>query len=421
MKKVAFYTLGCKVNQYETEALVELFEKEGYEVVNFSNKAGIYIINTCTVTNLGDRKSRQMIRRAKKMNEDSIVVVTGCYAQTAHEEISKIEGVNIILGTNDRIRILELIKNLDEKNKQINAVTDINKVKEYEEQMSITEYKGRTRAYIKIQEGCNRYCSYCIIPYARGPIRSRKPDEVEKEVKRIVNAGFKEIILTGIHLASYGIDLGNISLMDIIKRIHNEKDLYRIRLSSIEPVILSSEFIEEASQLSKLCPHYHVSLQSGCNDTLKRMNRRYTTDEYEEAINNLRGKIPDVAITTDVMVGFPGETEKEFLTSLEFVEKMCFSKVHVFKYSPRKGTPAYSYPNQISAKEKDVRSKSMMEIALKSEKKFYEQFKGREMQVLFEQKIDDENDIYEGYTGNYLKIRKNFNYDVLGKLITVKV
>ena len=421
MKKVAFYTLGCKVNQYETEALVELFEKEGYEVVNFSNKADIYIINTCTVTNLGDRKSRQMIRRAKKMNEDSIVVVTGCYAQTAPEEISKIEGVNIILGTNDRIRILELIKNLDEKNKQINAVTDINKVKEYEEQMSITEYKGRTRAYIKIQEGCNRYCSYCIIPYARGPIRSRKPDEVEKEVKRIVNAGFKEIILTGIHLASYGIDLGNISLMDIIKRIHNEKDLYRIRLSSIEPVILSSEFIEEASQLSKLCPHYHVSLQSGCNDTLKRMNRRYTTDEYEEAINNLRGKIPDVAITTDVMVGFPGETEKEFLTSLEFVEKMCFSKVHVFKYSPRKGTPAYSYPNQISAKEKDVRSKSMMEIALKSEKKFYEQFKGREMQVLFEQKIDDENDIYEGYTGNYLKIRKNFNYDVVGKLITVKV
>jgi threonylcarbamoyladenosine tRNA methylthiotransferase MtaB len=420
MKKVAFYTLGCKVNQYETEAIIELFEKEGYEIVDFNKKADIYLINTCTVTSLGDRKSRQIIRRAKNLNDKSIIVVTGCYAQTAPKEVSKIKGVNIIVGTGNKMQILEHIRNLDKNNHQINAVSDISKLKDYE-QMDITEYRGRTRAYIKIQEGCNRYCSYCIIPYARGPIRSRNPEDIKKEVERVVNAGFKEIILTGIHLASYGIDLGNTSLMEIIKHIHDIEGLYRIRLSSIEPKILDSNFIEEAAQLSKLCPHYHISLQSGCSSTLKRMNRRYTADEYAEIVSKLRRKIPDVAITTDVMVGFPGETEEEFAASLEFVKNIFFSKVHVFKYSPRKGTPAYSYPNQISAEEKEERSKAMINVAAENESKFYEQFRGKTMEVLFEQKVKNKANIYEGHTSNYLNVRKGFDYNVIGEIVPVEI
>ncbi|MDK2933357.1 MAG: threonylcarbamoyladenosine tRNA methylthiotransferase MtaB [Clostridiales bacterium] len=420
MKKVAFYTLGCKVNQYETEAMTELFEKEGYEVTDFDQYADVYVINTCTVTNLGDRKSRQMIRRAKKLNQDSIVAVVGCYAQTAAEEISQIEGVNLIIGTKDRSRIVEFINQLEEQKQQINAVGNIMTVREFED-MKVTAYKERTRAFLKIQEGCNQFCSYCIIPYARGPVRSRKPEDIVEEVKSLAQNGFKEIVFAGIHVASYGKDLGNTNLMDIIKRVHNIDGIERLRLSSIEPTTIDEAFVADALQLPKLCPHYHISLQSGCDETLKRMNRKYTTAEYRKVVRRLRENFPDVAITTDVMVGFPGETQEEFEKSRQFVEEIGFSQLHVFKYSPRKGTPAASYSDQITPKEKERRSKIIIKLAENSEKRFLEKFIGREMDVLFEQQLKDKARYYEGLTTNYIKVIATSNQDIHGQILKVRL
>ncbi|NLY42373.1 MAG: tRNA (N(6)-L-threonylcarbamoyladenosine(37)-C(2))-methylthiotransferase MtaB [Clostridiaceae bacterium] len=403
MKKVAFYTLGCKVNQYETEAMAELFENSGYEITSFDEYADVYVINTCTVTNLGDRKSRQMIRRAKKKNKHSFVAVVGCYAQTAPEEISQIEGVNLIIGTKDRSRIVEYIEQLKEEDQQINAVEDIMKVTEFED-MKVNTYKERTRAFLKIQEGCNQFCSYCIIPYARGPVRSRRPEDIIEEVKQLAQNGFKEIVFAGIHVASYGKDLKDTNLMDIIQRVHDIDGIERIRLSSIEPTTISQEFVDMAKRLPKLCPHYHISLQSGCDETLKRMNRKYTTQEYREVVERLRVNFPDVSITTDIMVGFPGETEEEFDKSLKFAEEIGFSKIHVFKYSPRKGTPSAMYPNQVPAEEKEKRSKQMIEVSNRSERNFYKKFLNRDMDVLFEQPVKDKKDYYEGLTANYIRV-----------------
>lgn len=420
MKKVAFYTLGCKVNQYETEAMTELFEKEGYEITDFDQYADVYVINTCTVTNLGDRKSRQMIRRAKKLNKHSIVAVVGCYAQTAAEEISKIKGVNLIIGTKDRSRIVELINQIKEQEEQINVVQDIMTTREFED-MKVTAYKERTRAFLKIQEGCNQFCSYCIIPYARGPVRSRKPEDIVEEVQQLAQNGFKEIVFAGIHVASYGKDLKNTNLLDIIKRVHDIEGIERLRLSSIEPMTLTEEFVENAARLPKLCPHYHISLQSGCDATLKRMNRKYTTAEYREVVNRLRANFPDVAITTDVMVGFPGETEQEFEESKRFVDEISFAQVHVFKYSPRKGTPSVTFPNQVSPEEKERRSKIMIELSANSEKRFCDKFIGREMEVLFEQQVKEQDGYYEGLTPNYIRVVAHSDEDIEGQIMKVQL
>ncbi len=418
--KVAFYTLGCKVNQYETEAMRSMFESHRYEVVPFEEYADVYVINTCTVTNLGDRKSRQMIRRARKNNADAIIAVVGCYAQTAAEEVSSIEGVNIIIGTKDRTRIIALIEQIQDKGQQINAVQDIMQAKDFED-LQISTFKDKTRAFLKIQEGCNQFCSYCIIPYARGPIRSRKPADVLTEVQKLTDAGFKEVVFTGIHIASYGKDIGDIHLIDLIEEVHQVSGIARIRLGSIEPTLITQEFIERALKLPRLCPHYHISLQSGSDDTLKRMNRKYTTTQYKQVVQMLRESFEDVGITTDMMVGFPGETEQEFKESLQFVENIKFSQVHVFKYSARKGTPAATFEHQVLASEKENRSKRMIEVAKCNERVFYQKHINTYMLVLFEQHFNNEEDMYEGLTPNYIRVVVKSSESLAGKLCKIKL
>lgn len=400
IKKVAFCTLGCKVNQYETEAIEELFAFDGYVVVPFNEKADIYVINTCSVTNIGDRKSRQMIRRAKKTNPSSVIIVTGCYAQTAAEEILSIDGVNLAIGTKDRKNIVEVAKGLTLDSK-VNLVGDIMHNHQFEE-LKITKYTNRTRAFIKIQEGCNQFCSYCIIPYARGPIRSREPKEVISEVKELAKNGFKEVILVGIHVASYGLDLKTTSLEELLCEVDKIEGIKRIRLSSIEPMTLNHDFLEKVSTSNKLCHHFHISLQSGCDETLKRMNRKYTTKQFKEIVKGLRERFDDVAITTDIMVGFAGETEEEFLQTMEFVKEIDFAEAHIFQYSPRRSTPAAKYPNQISPQIKEQRSKLLIKECEKSKQKFLESFINAEAEVLFEQPVS--RGMMEGKTNNYITV-----------------
>jgi len=419
LKTVAFYTLGCKVNQYDTEAMAELFEKSGYEVVSSTEKADVYIINTCTVTNLGDRKSRQFIRRSKKNNPDSIIAVVGCYAQTAPEEVLAIEGVNLVIGTDERNKIVQLVEKIDKENK-LNYVNDIMSVNKFEE-LSIEEIKGKTRAFLKIQEGCNQFCAYCIIPYARGPIRSRRPENIIEEVKRLSQNGFKEIVLTGIHIASYGKDLKDIDLIDIIKEVHNIEGIERIRLSSVEPTLLTEEFIEEITKLPKFCPHFHISLQSGCDETLKRMNRKYTTDQYRKIVKKLRASIPDIAITTDIIVGFPGESEEEFCQTFNFVQEMELSQIHVFKYSPRKGTPAAKFKNQIPSKIKNYRSEKMIKLGEKMMRRYREKFINEDIDVLFEDILDKDKRIITGFTSNYIKVAAKGSKNLIGEILPVKI
>ena len=410
MKKAAFYTLGCKVNQYETEAMTELFKNRGYEITDFSSPADVYVINTCSVTSISDRKSRQIIRRAKKENPDSIVIATGCYAQVAPDEVLAIDDVNLIIGTNDRNRIVDMAESIKPTDKK-SLVGDILKMHTFEE-MKVLDYEHMTRAYIKIQEGCNQFCTYCIIPYARGPIRSRDPEEVVKEAQRLADDGFSEIILVGIHIASYGLDTKNTSLADIIRRVNEVRGVKRIRLSSIEPMTLNSEFTEKISSADKLCHHFHLSLQSGCDETLKRMNRRYTSAEYEEIVNAIRKHFPDAAVTTDIMVGFPGETEEEFSKSASFADKMKFADMHIFQYSVRPGTPAAKYKNQISPQVKEQRSKVLERIRNKNTADFLLGFVGKTMEVLFERCIKGENDIYEGKTTNYINVHVKSDEDL---------
>lgn len=420
MKKVAFYTLGCKVNQYETEAITGIFEKEGYAVVDFEEKADVYVINTCTVTGLSARKSRQMIRRAKTANEDSIVVVVGCYSQTAPEEVINIPGVNLILGTKERSRIIDYIKEIEAGRDKVNAVANIMSAREFEE-LEVDTYKGRTRAFLKIQEGCSQFCTYCIIPYARGPIRSRKPESVISEVEKLAASGFKEIVLTGIHLASYGKDIKSSSLLDIIKQIHEIEGIERVRLGSIEPTTIDEQFIEAARFMEKLCPHYHISLQSGCDETLKRMNRRYTTEEYRKVVELLRSSIRDVAVTTDVMVGFPGETEEEFSKTFKFLEEIAFAQMHIFKYSPRKGTPAAAFPHQVASGVKEERSNLLIKLAAENTLRFNKQFIGRMMPVLLEQEVKSREGYFEGLTTNYIRVLSRGNTNLIGKITDIRL
>lgn len=419
-KIISTCTLGCKVNQYESEAVSSLFEQNGYDIVSFEQSADVYIINTCTVTNLSDRKSRQAIRKAKKNNPNSIVVVMGCYAQTSPEDVLKIPEVNLVIGTKDRNKIIEYVSRIEAGECRINAVDNIMSSRNFEE-LKVSSYKERTRAYLKIQEGCSQFCSYCIIPYARGPIRSRQPEDIIQEVKDLSQNGFLEIVLTGIHIASYGRELKTTNLLDIIQRLNRIEGIKRIRLGSIEPTTITEEFVSAATEMPKLCPHYHLSLQSGCDKTLKAMNRKYTVAEYRKSVALLKNQIPDVAITTDIMVGFPGETEEDFITSLNFAQEIGFSKIHVFMYSPRKGTPAAEYENQISPEEKEKRSQLMLTLSDKLERQYFNNYIGKEMEVLYEQELHGKEGYIEGLTKNYIRVMSKGDIGLKGRMRTTKL
>lgn len=403
--KVAFATLGCRVNVYESEAMTEKFIREGYEVVDFSQVAHVYVINTCTVTNMGDKKSRQIIGRARRLNPDGIIAVVGCYSQMAPKEVSAIDGVDVVLGTRNKGDVVYYVnKARDEKKVQIH-VEGVLKNSKFEE-LNIEDYQDKTRAFLKIQDGCNRFCTYCAIPYARGSVCSKNPRRVIEEIKKLSEHGFKEVILSGIHTASYGLDLeGNITLVDLLEDIEKLDGIERVRIGSIEPAFFTEEVVEKIKNMKKLCPQFHLSLQSGSNSILKRMNRRYNAEEYENIVNILRDNIKDVSITTDVIVGFPGETEEEFIESYKFLEKIKLTKTHIFKYSPRKGTKAADMPNQLDGNIKDKRSKALIELSEKNEKDFIKKYVGRTMQVLLEQKVNEKDGSLEGYTRNYIKVK----------------
>ena len=417
MKKVKFSTLGCKVNQYETEAMAELFVKNGYEITEDYN-CDVFVLNTCTVTNLSDRKSRQQISKIRSENSDAIIAVVGCYSQVSPDEIENIEGVNVILGTKYRKEIVELCELAKSSNKIINKVENIGKNREFEELTINTEH-SMTRAYIKIQEGCSQFCSYCIIPYARGPIRSRNIRDIVLEAKRLSDNGFKEIVLTGIHVASYGKDLENddIGLIDVIEDIGQIDKIKRIRLSSLEPRIVDKQFLDRLSKVEQFCDHFHLSLQSGSDSILQSMNRKYDTDLYEKTINLIREYYPYAAITTDIIVGFPGETDEDFEKTLNFVDKIQFSKIHVFKYSNRKGTVASKMKNQVSGVVKKERSKLLIEKSKYYTDKFLDNMLNQPIKVLFESKNDD--GYIKGYTTNYIRVKREYNPNLSNKIIDV--
>ena len=418
MKKVASHALGCKVNQYESEAIAELFAQKGYEIVDIDEWADIYIINTCTVTNFGDKKSRQLIRKVKRQNPEAVVAAIGCYAQTAPEEIKNIEGVNLIIGTKGRKDIVDLVESYVPEMGVVSTVGQIAKEREFEH-LTISKLADRTRAYLKIQDGCSQFCSYCIIPYARGPIRSRDPEDIMDEVKVLAENGFKEIILTGIHVASYGKDLKGVTLLDVIKRVQEQEGIERIRFSSVEPNIVTEEFASELSKLDKVCDHFHLSLQSGCDRTLKRMNRKYDAAGYERAVEILRKYFPNVAITTDIIAGFPDETDEDFEKSLEFAKKIGFAKIHAFPYSPKRGTPAAVMPNQILNAVKNERTSRLIEASDRMADEFIKSFEGRAMPVLYEREI--EHNIYEGYTTNYIRVLSESSENIKNKILDTEI
>lgn len=413
MKKAASFALGCKVNQYESEAIAELFAEKGYEIVGIDEEADVYVINTCTVTNFGDKKSRQLIRKVKRQNENAIVAVVGCYAQTAPKELMEIAGVNLVIGTKDRAQIVEMVEQYDRANGVENHVSDIMKERVFEP-LSIQKLANRTRAYLKIQDGCSQYCSYCIIPYARGPIRSREPQEVVAEVKRLAENGFKEVVLTGIHVASYGKDRRDTSLPDILKQVHEVEGIERIRFSSIEPNVVTEEFAQTMAALPKVCDHFHLSLQSGCDKTLKEMNRKYDTEKYRQAAATLRKYLPKVALTTDIIVGFPGETEEDFRESYAFAEEIGFAKIHVFPYSPKRGTPAAARKDQLLNAVKAERSHTLIQLSDRMAADFLADAVGTDAEVLYERAVGD--GIYEGHTTNYMKVHGRSEVDLTNRI-----
>lgn len=420
--KVAFATLGCRVNVYESEAMMEKFIREGYEVVDFSEVADVYVINTCSVTNMGDKKSRQMISRGRRQNPDAVIAAVGCYSQIAPNEVSSIEGIDVVLGSRNKGEVVYWVNKAKDEGKMQVQVSEVLRNKEFED-LRIEEYQDKTRAFLKIQDGCNRFCAYCLIPYTRGAVCSKDPRKVIEEIKVLAENGFKEIILSGIHIASYGVELDQkITLIDIIEKIETIDGIERVRIGSIDPTFFTEEVVERITKFKKLCPHFHLSLQSASNGTLKRMNRRYNIEEYESIVNILRGKIKDVSLTTDIIVGFPGETEEEFNETYKTLSKIKLSKMHIFKYSPRKGTRAADMENQIDGNVKEERSKKLIELDLKNEKEFIEEYIETEVPVLFEQKVKNEQDLYEGYTHNYIKVivcSKEKN--LIGKIIKVKI
>ena len=460
MKTVAFITLGCKVNQYETNAMTQQFIEKGYEVVDHTQKADIYIVNTCTVTNMSDRKSRQMLRRVKELNKEAIVVACGCYAQVAKEELEKIEEINLVLGNNEKKDIVEYvetyihhqtlnenkedilhIKGQSEKieedvkasqNKEITVNAEKNKItknrvetqiedvmnqKEFVEFGDIT-FTEKTRAVIKIQDGCDRFCSYCIIPYARGRVRSRKPEHIISEIQKIAKEGIKEVVVTGIHIASYGKDFKQeYRLIDLLEEMNEIEGIERIRLGSIEPLLITEEFVSRLKKLSKVCHQFHLSLQSGCDETLKRMNRRYTTEQFRKITQLLRKMFEDAILTTDIIVGFPGESEEEFENTYAFLKEIKFYKMHVFKYSPRKGTKAAVMPNQIDGNKKEERSRRLIEMSNKNEKSYNEQYVGKKVEVLFE---EEKSGMWKGHTKNYILAHYKTDENIENQIIKLQ-
>ena len=419
--KVALYTLGCRVNSYESEAMAEQFIKEGYDVVDFSEFADVYVINTCTVTNMGDKKSRQMIGRARRLNPEAIIAVVGCYSQIASDEVASIEGVDVVLGSRNKGEVVYWVNRTREEKKQVIEVNDVLRNKKFEE-LSINEYQDKTRAFLKIQDGCNKFCTYCLIPFARGAVCSKDPEQILKEVNELSRNGFKEIILSGVHTASYGVDIqGDWNLVRVLEEIDKIEGIERIRIGSIDPTFFTEGVIERICGLKKLCPHFHLSLQSGCDATLRRMNRKYTAAEYKEVCDNLRQYMKDVSITTDIIVGFPGESAGEFEETYKFLSDIKLSKMHIFKYSKRAGTKAADMPFQVDGNLKEERSKALIELNHKNEVEFMEGFIGRTMSVLYEEKVSESENSYVGYTENYLKVITNSSEDISGKIVPTKV
>ena len=422
MKKAALHNLGCKVNAYETEAMQHLLEEAGYEIVPFTQKADVYVINTCSVTNMADRKSRQMLHKAKKNNPDSIVVAAGCYVQTSEKEVLNDLSVDIIIGNDrkhDLVRLLEEYS-LDSVN---DTVDDINDGRHDFEELFIDQTKEHTRAFIKVQDGCNQFCSYCIIPYARGRVRSRRFENVIAEVERLAANGFKEVVLTGIHLSSYGVDFEEATgLLELIQAVNAVKGIERIRLGSLEPKIVTEHFASELSKLDKICPHFHLSLQSGCDATLKRMNRKYTTKEYERGCELLRKYFVHPAITTDVIVGFPGETEEEFEQTKAYLEHIHFYEMHIFKYSKRKGTRAAVMPDQIDEQIKAARSEKLIALGHDMSKEFRKFYIGKNEEALFEEKaVIGDKEYFVGYTKEYVKVAKKTDENLENQIVSGRI
>ena len=425
-KKVALHNLGCKVNAYEVEAMQQLLEQAGYEIVPFQEGADVYLINTCTVTNIADRKSRQMLHKAKKMNPEAIVVATGCYAQTDTEKLREDTSVDLILGNNQKNRIVEALEEYEKEHSKKTRVIEINKTKEYEE-LSIDYTAEHVRAYIKVQDGCNQFCTYCIIPYARGRVRSREIADILEEVRKLAEGGYKEVVLTGIHLSSYGVDFKEEekkqNLLSLIRAVHEIHGIQRIRLGSLEPRIITEEFLEGISSLPKVCPHFHLSLQSGCNKTLKDMNRRYSAEEYAEKCELIRKYYPAPALTTDVIVGFPQETEEDFQESYEFVKNIHFYETHIFKYSRRQGTKAAAMKGQLTEAEKAKRSEKMLELHDLRSGEYEENMIGRNLEILIEEEAEiDGRSFYLSHSREYVKVAVEKKEGLhINDLLTVKI
>ena len=415
-KTAALHNLGCKVNAYETEAMQQMLEEAGYEIVDFNEKADIYVVNTCSGTNMADRKSRQMLHRAKKKNPNSIVIAAGCYAQTKTNEARLDESVDILIGNNQKQNLIEAVYAYEKNKKQTESIVNINDKQPYET-LSVNRTAEHTRAFIKVQDGCNQFCSYCIIPYARGRVRSRSFEEVLSEAGKLAENGYQELVLSGIHLSSYGIDRGE-NLLHLIQETANIKGIERIRLSSLEPRIVTEEFVSAISQIGKICPHFHLSLQSGCDETLQRMNRKYTTAEFLQSCELLRRYFSHPAITTDVIVGFPGETNQEFEKTKEFLRKVHFYEMHVFKYSKREGTKAASMPNQVPEQEKAVRSEQLISLANEMSEEFCSYYMGKEVEVLMEEPFEFEGrNYFLGHTKEYVKVAAETKTDVTNTFV----
>ena len=419
MKKVSFYTLGCKVNQYETNAMIQKFKEAGYEIVDMNNDiSDICVVNTCTVTNISDRKSRHELRKVKDKNKKAIIVATGCYAQVSKEELEEMPEIDIVLGNTEKKDIVKYVEEFIDNKEKIVEIDDIGVQKEFSEMGQIT-YTEKTRAVIKIQDGCNQFCSYCIIPYARGRVRSRRPEEIIKEIKKIAQKGIKEVVITGIHISSYGRDFNNENgLIELLENLNNIDGIQRIRLGSLEPKIITEEFVQRLTKLDKMCHHFHLSLQSGCDETLKRMNRKYTTQEFREIVQRLRKYYDDVILTTDVIVGFPGETEEEFNKTFEFLKEIKFYKMHVFPYSKRKGTRAAEMKEQVDGNIKEQRSKILIDLSNKNQKEYNASLMGKKVEVLFE---DRDEEYYKGHTQNYILVKYKTNENLDNILREVEV
>ena len=413
-KRVAFYNLGCKVNDFDTESMGALFQNAGYRIVDFDSTADVYVVNTCTVTHLGDRKSRQILRRARRKNPDAVIVAAGCYAQVAPKEVAAVDEVDIILGTTHRSKIVDEVETFLKKHQREIYVENVWDSKTFEE-LPIAEQRHHTRAFIKVQDGCNQFCSYCIIPYARGQVRSRPIASVCQEVEKLVADGYQEFVFSGIHIASYGKEFdGSVNLLTLLQFVAKIPGVKRIRLGSVEPLLMTEEFVKKLSEIPQICPQFHLSLQSGCDATLKRMNRKYTTTQFIQSVQFIRQYFTHPALTTDIIVGFPGETEDEFEQTLAFVQMINFYKIHVFKYSRRKGTPAYDFPDQVDASIQHERSQKLITLSTAQEEAFLRENDQRVQPVLFEQ--IHENGIMTGHTPNYIPVEMKADPDSLGKI-----